>query len=64
MWAHLTNTITTNMITNTNFTNILIAADVLNDFFISVYKQAPKFQADLHHTIPDSNFINNSLFLS
>ena len=52
------------MITNTNSTNIPIAADVLNDFFASVYKQAPKVQACQHHTIPDSNFVNNSLFLS
>ena len=59
MWAHLTK-----MITNTNSTNIPIAADILNNFFTSVYKQAPKFQADQHHTIPDSNFVNNSLFLS
>ena len=51
------------MITNTNSTNIPIVADVLDNFFTSVYKQAPKFQADQHHTIPDSNFVNNSLFL-
>ena len=59
MWAHLTK-----MISNTNSTNIPIAADILNNFFTSVYKQAPKFQADQHHTIPDSNFANrpNSLF--
>ena len=59
MWAYLTK-----MITNTNSTNIPIAADILNNFFTSVYKQAPKFQADQHHTMPGSNFVNNSLFLS
>ena len=52
------------MITNTNSTNISIAADALDNFFTSVYKQAPKFQADQHHTISDSNFVNDSLFLS
>ena len=59
MWAHLTK-----VITNTNSTNIPIAADILDNFFTSVYKQAPKFQVDQHHTIPDSNFVKNSLFLS
>ena len=52
------------MITNTNSTYIPIAADVLNNFFTSVYEQTLKFQANQHHTIPDSNFVNNSLFLS
>ena len=52
------------MITNTNSTNIPIAADILNNFFTSVYKQAPKFQADQHHTTTDSNFVTDSLFLS
>ena len=52
------------MITYTNSINIPIATDILNNFFTSAYKQAPKFQADQHHTIPDSNFVNNNLFLS
>ena len=59
MWAHRTK-----MITKTNSTNIPIAADILNNFFPSAYKQAPKFQTGQHHTIPGSNFVNNSLFLS
>ena len=46
------------LIENTNIplAYMLNNVDILNNFFTSVYKQAPKFQADQHHTIPDSNF--------
>ena len=39
-------------------------ADILNNFFASVFQQAPNFNARQNNTILDSSFILNNLFLS
>jgi hypothetical protein len=58
MWAHLRN------LTGSNKNNnVPICPSVLNNFFTSVFNQAPKF-CNNSHTIPDSVFVSNSLFLT
>ncbi len=58
MWSYLNSLISTN---TTN--NIPITADTLNDFFTSVFKQAPNYQPNQKHTLPGSS-VTKSLFLS
>jgi hypothetical protein len=58
MWAHL------RYLTGSNKNNnVPICPSVLNNFFTSVFNQAPKF-CNNSHTIPDSVFVSNSLFLT
>ena len=54
-----------NSISNHNKNNNIIKdADILNNFFTSVFQQAPNYYATQNYTIPDSSFILNNLFLS
>lgn len=59
MWSYLNNLISSN-----NSNNIPVSANTLNDFFTSVFKQAPNYQPDQNHTLPDSYFVAKCLFLS
>ena len=43
--------------------DVPINSDTLNDFFTSVFKQAPQRQPNYHHTLNPETFINNSCFL-
>ncbi len=59
MWTHLNSLINIKRNNNTP-----ISAEGLNNYFTSVFNQAPKFQPGQLHTIPDSSFIANSFFLN
>jgi hypothetical protein len=59
MWAHLNNLINSN-----TPCSIPIDANALNNYFTSVFNQAPKLQDGQSHSIPDSYFVSNSLFLA
>ena len=43
--------------------DVPINSDTLNDFFTSVFKQAPQRQPNHHHTLTPETFINDSCFL-
>ncbi len=59
LWSHLNSLIKTN-----NKPNIPLHADVLNNFFTSIFLQAPPYQSDRPHTLTRDSFITKSLFLA
>ncbi len=60
MWSHLKSLINS----NTSNNSVPVDPNVLNDFFTSVFKQAPNYNPDQPHTIPNSEFIPRSFFLT
>jgi hypothetical protein len=58
LWSHLKSLIKSN-----SKTDIPIDADTLNDYFSSVFKQAPRYQPSQHPTIPQDTFVTQSIFL-
>jgi Reverse transcriptase (RNA-dependent DNA polymerase) len=59
LWAHINSLIKPRSCSDTP-----IAADILNDFFTSVFQQAPKFDPKASHTVSNSAFVKHSLFLT
>ncbi len=58
MWAHINSLIKTR-----TGNDIPINADTLNDFFVSVFRQAPAFDSNIGHTISNTFYVNRSMFL-
>ena len=61
MWLRLQNLMSSNHNKNNN---ISMDANILNNFFTSVFQQASNYNARQNHTIPDNSYILNNLFLS
>ena len=58
LWPHIKSLITP----KTN-TSIQLSSDTLNDFFTSVYQQAPIHNPDNKHTINEKDAVQNSFYL-
>ena len=58
LWSHLKT-----LINPSHKPDVPINSDTLNDFFTSVFKQAPQCQPNHHHTLTPETFINDSCFL-
>jgi hypothetical protein len=59
LWSHLKT-----LISPIKINDIPLSAEVLNNFFTSVFKQAPNNQLNQCHTIPNNDFVNCSMFLT
>ena len=59
LWAHLKS-----LINPTVSNDIPINANVLNNFFAYIFKQAPKYHKNQAYTIPHSDFVKCSMFLA
>ena len=59
LWAHLKS-----LISPTKVNDIPINADAINNFFSSVFKQAPRYQSNQSHTLPNYDFVKSSMFLT
>ena len=59
LWSHLNTLINPN-----KNTNILVDANVLNNFVISVFNQAPHFQANQPLTLTNDTFVSQTIFLT
>ena len=59
LWSHL-NT----LINPSKNNNIPVDANVLNNFFTSVFNQAPHFQVNQPLTLTDDTFISQTMFLT
>jgi hypothetical protein len=59
LWAHINS-----LIKPRACNDIPLAANTLNDFFTSVFQQAPKFDSKAGHTISNSTFVKHSMFLT
>ena len=59
LWSHLNS-----LIKSKNQTVIPLEPNPLNDFFTSVFKQAPNLKCNSTHTIPKTSFVYDSFFLS
>ena len=59
LWSHLNNLISSN-----KAANVPIDSNILNDYFVSVFKQAPKLLPNQILTLPNNTYIPSSLFLS
>ncbi len=59
LWSHLSS-----IIKPKSVANIPLNPNALNDFFTSVFQQAPAYNNKLKLTIPDNAFIRESLFMN
>jgi hypothetical protein len=59
LWAHINSLIKPRVCND-----IPLAANTLNDFFTSVFQQAPKLDSKAGHTISNSTFVNHGMFLT
>jgi hypothetical protein len=59
LWSHLNN-----LITSPKTNSVTLEPNDLNDFFTSVFRHAPPYNAADPLTVPVHSFIDNSMFLS